>query len=112
MAEEMAQNPLRELLAEFQGRLNERFAQVVVRMDEGFTRVDQRLDGLSTGQHSLEAVIASMDTRLSARISELSHSMAVLFEKSHANMKLGFGAVGDLPYAIPSRDRRLRRGAV
>ena len=107
----MAQNPLRELLAEFQGRINERFAHVVDRMDEGFTRVDQRLDGL-TGQHPLEAAVAAMDTRLSARISELSHSMAVQFEKGHANMKLGFGAVGDLPYAIPSRDRRLRRGAV
>ena len=114
MADEMAQNQLRELLVEFEGRLNERFAQVVDRMDEGFTRVDQRLDGmdgrldgidgrldgLTTGQQSIEAALASVDTRLSARladlsygVADLSHSMTVQFEKSHANMKLGLEAV-------------------
>ena len=89
MPDEMAQNQLRELLVEFEGRLNQRFD----RIDERFNRVDQRLDGLSNGQHSLEAAIASVDTRLSARIAELRHSMTVQFEKSHANMKLGLEAV-------------------
>ena len=110
MADEMAQNQLRELLVEFEGRLNQRFDQIDERfnqiderfnqVDERFNQVDQRLAGLESGQHSLEAAVASMDTRLSARIAELSHSVAeqshsmtVQFEKSHANMKLGLQAV-------------------
>ncbi len=96
MADEMAQNQLRELLAEFEGRLNQRFDQIDERfnqVDGRFNQVDQRLAGLESGHHSLAAAIASLDTRLSARIAELSHSMTVQFEKSHAGMKLGLEAV-------------------
>ena len=54
MADEMAQNQLRELLAEFEGRLNQRFDRIDERfnqVDGRFNQVDQRLAGLESGQH-------------------------------------------------------------
>jgi len=117
MADEMAQNQLREMLAEFEHRLNQRFDQIDERfnqvdarfdqvdarfneVDARFNQVDgrlnhadQRFDGLEGGQRSIEAALASMDTRLSGGLSELSHSMTVQFEKSHSDMKLALEAV-------------------
>jgi hypothetical protein len=77
----------------FEGRLNERLADVVTLMDEGFTRQGHSI--VEQG-HSI--------AELNHRMAELSRIMTVQFEKSNADIKLGLEALQILDERM---DRRL-----
>jgi hypothetical protein len=64
MADEMAGNELRDMLTAFEGRLNERFGEVIKRMDEGFTRVDQRFAGVDGRLDGIDQRLDGIDQRL------------------------------------------------